>query len=160
MTEFSFDRATLSGLSEADKKSAAIAADTAEALAGYYQDVAKAIVDGTGEIRPPSLTAEQAKLAREAQVVMTGGSGTVAAVAATKIFLAAQMDFYRNNPKYVAAFAGNPPEVLAAVEEATGALPQTWGPVDQYFETALQAARNVAATYQQQPPRGPAPGGP
>ena len=45
MTDFSFDRASLDSLTDPDKADAQLAADTAEILAGYYQQVAKKVVD-------------------------------------------------------------------------------------------------------------------
>src|SRR3982751_4958069 len=105
MTEFSFDRTTLDGLPGDDKALAQTAADTAELLADYYQNLAIAIVDKDRGMPPvPAFTAEQRKLARETQIIMAGAaSGTFAGRMAAKILMGTQMDFYRAHPQYVAA---------------------------------------------------------
>lgn len=162
------DKQALESLAPLEKKAALVAFDTAEKMCTYFQSLAK---KGTREgIPEPVFTTEEKKthsaikafaasfLAAEETSwpkkaalktfvlfnrLAARETGRESGAMAYKLFMATQMNFYRDNPDLVAVFGvetkndGN--KIIEKVARFNAGIGKTLAPVDDYYNDAYQS---------------------
>jgi hypothetical protein len=157
MTYFPFDRKELDGLSDKSKQNAVQGCDIAEKICDYFQTWAKNYTE-TGEkgdvelklnLKEKFLLASMTAILKLAPEKLSATQSVVC-----KLSLATQMDFYRENPSYIAVFGldkAGKEEALQKLLDIHDRLGASYAPVDRYFEAAFSAFKDWAPT-QWQPP--------
>ena len=138
MAYFTFNKKLLDSLPAAAREEVNLAVSTAEKLAGYYQEFAKALFIGIQPPERPYLSPREASLAAEFELGENRfrsptNTSSPAAIAAFKLFSAAQADFYCSHPNYIVVFGSGCRALPLMMTFLQSSAPKSWAAVDTYL---------------------------